>query len=97
MKAATLKTVCRIQFSPDYSTYNLIPLANVFASSNEEAIKSYLLHIDTPLKTIISVLIMEKTYEDKNIIFYRVIYINAITNIKSKQDFIVIDTDLIVD
>lgn len=96
-----IKTVCKLILKKEegyvsYTDYEIYPLASMFASSDDDAIVSYISEMTSPHIKIQKCEIMETTLlHDETLCFYRVQGQNTILGHDVVEDYLVIDIPVI--
>lgn len=97
----TIKTVCKLTLKRDeelceYTDYEVYPLASMFASSDDDAMVSYIKKMTSPHIEVQECGIMEVSLEDGNTLrFYRVKGRNITFKHNVVADYLVIDVPFI--
>lgn len=98
----TIKTVCKLYLKSEegfcsYTDYEIYPLASMFASSNDDAMLSYIEKMTSPHIEVQECRIMEVSLKDGSILrFYRVKGRNITFKHDVVADYLVIDVPFIV-
>ena len=96
-----IKTVCKLHLKREkggcsYTSYRIYPLASMFASSDDDAMLSYIKEITSPHMEIQECNIMEVSLEyGETLRFYRVKKRNTTLECDIVTDYLVIDVPLI--